>query len=114
MIRQRGRPKTIASDNGTELTSNVILSWADETGVGWHHIAPGKPQQNGFIESFNGRIEKQLSARRCVSSRLLETGTFVPCRSFAEGYSHLTMITDLATVSPTSAGSSLVVDDAFS
>jgi putative transposase len=41
---------------GTELTSNAILSWADETGVGWHYIAPGKPQQNGFIESFNGRL----------------------------------------------------------
>jgi putative transposase len=37
---------------GTELTSNAILSWSDETGIGWHYIAPGKPQQNGFIESF--------------------------------------------------------------
>ena len=49
VIRRRGRrPETIVSDNGTELTSNAILSWADETGVGWHYIAPGKPQQNGF------------------------------------------------------------------
>jgi len=48
------RPETIVSDNGTELTSNAILSWADETGVAWHYIAPGKPQQNGFIESFIG------------------------------------------------------------
>src|ERR1700726_3328001 len=60
VIRQRGRPKTIVSDNGTELTSNAILSWADETGVGWHYIAPGKPQQNGFIESFNGRLRDEL------------------------------------------------------
>ena len=53
IIRWRGqRPDTIVSDNGTELTSNAIMSWADETGVGWHYIAPGKPQQNGFIESF--------------------------------------------------------------
>jgi hypothetical protein len=44
------------SDNGTELTSNAILGWAHETGVGWHCIAPGKPQQNGFIKSFNCRI----------------------------------------------------------
>ena len=52
IVRRRGRrPDTIVSDNGTELTSNAILSWADETGVGWHYIAPGKPQQNGFIES---------------------------------------------------------------
>jgi putative transposase len=45
---------------GTELTSNAILSWADETGVGWHYIAPGKLQQNGFIESFNGRLRDEL------------------------------------------------------
>ena len=37
---------------GTELTSNAILGWADATGVGWHYIAPGKPQQNAFVESF--------------------------------------------------------------
>src|ERR1700737_3881722 len=36
------------------------LGWADETGVGWHYIAPGKPQQNGFIESFNGRLRDEL------------------------------------------------------
>jgi putative transposase len=59
IIRQWGRPKTIVSDNGTELTSNAILGWADETGVGWHYIAPGKPQQNGFIESFNGRLRDE-------------------------------------------------------
>ena len=40
----------IVSDNGTEYTSNAILGWADETGVGWHYIAPGKPQQNGYNE----------------------------------------------------------------
>jgi putative transposase len=60
IIRQRSRPATIVSDNGTELTSNAILGWADETGVGWHYIAPGKPQQNGFIESFNGRLRDEL------------------------------------------------------
>ncbi len=60
VIRQRGRPATIVSDNGTELTSNAILGWSDDTGVGWHYIAPGKPQQNGFIESFNGRLRDEL------------------------------------------------------
>jgi putative transposase len=60
VIQQRGRPETIVSDNGTELTSNAILAWADETGVGWHYIAPGKPQQNGFNESFNGRLRDEL------------------------------------------------------
>jgi putative transposase len=50
----------VVSDNGTELTSKAILGWADQAGVGWHYIAPGKPQQNGFIESFNGRLRDEL------------------------------------------------------
>ena len=60
VISQRGRPAIIVSDNGTEYTSNAILSWADDSKVGWHYIAPGKPQQNGFIESFNGRLRDEL------------------------------------------------------
>jgi transposase InsO family protein len=50
----------IVSDNGTEYTSNAILGWADDNGVGWPHIAPGKPQQNGHNESFNGRLRDEL------------------------------------------------------
>ncbi len=60
IVRHRGRPTTIVSDNGTEFTSNAILAWADKTCIGWHYIAPGKPQQNGFIESFNGRLRDEL------------------------------------------------------
>jgi putative transposase len=60
LIAWRGKPTTIVSDNGTEFTSNAILAWADERKVGWHYIAPGKPQQNGFIESFNGRLRDEL------------------------------------------------------
>ena len=48
LITERGRPGTIISNNGTELTSNAILTWADERHVGWHYIAPGKPIQNAF------------------------------------------------------------------
>jgi putative transposase len=51
IIGWRGKPATIVSDNGTELTSNAILEWADQHKVSWHYIAPGKPQQNGFSES---------------------------------------------------------------
>ena len=50
----------IVSDNGSELTSNAILTWADQARVGWHYIAPGKPMQNAFIESFNGRLRDEL------------------------------------------------------
>jgi len=59
IITQRGSPKMIVSDNGTEFTSNAILNWADEAKVDWHYIAPGKPQQNGFIESFNGKLRDE-------------------------------------------------------
>lgn len=69
IIRGRGqRPDTIVSDNGTELISNAILGWADEAGVGWHYIAPGKPQQNGFIESFNGRLRDELLNETLIRS----------------------------------------------
>lgn len=60
LIAARGRPLTIVSDNGTELTSNAILTWADESQIGWHYIAPGKPMQNGLCESFNGRLRDEL------------------------------------------------------
>lgn len=45
---------------GTELTGMAILRWSQERQVEWHYIAPGKPQQNGFIESFNGRLRDEL------------------------------------------------------
>ncbi len=60
VISRRGKPRSIVSDNGTELTSVAILTWCQETGVEWHYIAPGKPTQNAFIESFNGRLRDEL------------------------------------------------------
>jgi putative transposase len=45
---------------GTELTSNAVLAWSGDVGVEWHYIAPGKPTQNGFVESFNGRMRDEL------------------------------------------------------
>jgi putative transposase len=59
VIARRGRPAGIVSDNGTELTSMAILRWGQETRVEWHYIAPGKPQQNAFVESFNGRLRDE-------------------------------------------------------
>jgi transposase InsO family protein len=60
LIERRGKPKMIVSDHGTEFTSNAILGWATDHQVDWHYIAPGKPMQNGFIESFNGRMRDEL------------------------------------------------------
>ena len=45
---------------GTEFTSRAILKWADENIVPWHYIDPGKPQQNAFVESFNGSLRDEL------------------------------------------------------
>ena len=60
LITTRGRPLLCVSDNGTELTSMAILSWCQRTRIEWHYIAPGKPTQNAFIESFNGRLRDGL------------------------------------------------------
>jgi transposase InsO family protein len=64
----RGKPVTIVSDNGTELTSNAVLRWAAEQGIEWHYIAPGKPMQNGFVESFNGRMRDE-----CLNEHVFTT-----------------------------------------
>ena len=60
LVAERGKPKMVVSDNGSELTSNAILTWADQSRIAWHYIAPGKPMQNAFIESFNGRLRDEL------------------------------------------------------
>jgi putative transposase len=59
IIETRGCPRMIVSDNGTEFTSNAILAWQQERDIEWHYIAPGKPMQNGFVESFNGRLRDE-------------------------------------------------------
>lgn len=60
VMARRGRPGMIVSDNGTEFTSNAVLSWASSMKIDWHYIAPGKPIQNAFAESFNGRMRDEL------------------------------------------------------
>ena len=44
---------------GTEFTSNAMLGWQQDHGVDWHYIAPGKPMQNGLVESFIGRLRDE-------------------------------------------------------
>jgi putative transposase len=60
LTERRGKPGMIVSDNGTELTSNAILKWCAEQKVEWPYIVPGKPMQNGFVESFNGRMRDEF------------------------------------------------------
>ncbi|MER8349324.1 integrase core domain-containing protein, partial [Acinetobacter baumannii] len=45
---------------GTEFTANAILTWCKDHGIEWHYIAPGKPMQKGYVESFNGRMRDEL------------------------------------------------------
>lgn len=67
-IARRGLPRTCVSDNGTELTSMAILAWSQDRRIDWHYIAPGKPQQNGFIESFNGKLRDEFLNETLFSS----------------------------------------------
>jgi transposase InsO family protein len=60
LIERRGKPGMIVSDDGTEFTSNAMLAFARDNEIVWRFIAPGKPMQNGFCESFNGRMRDEL------------------------------------------------------
>ena len=59
MISFYGKPENILSDNGTEFTSHAILKWSKEREINWVYIEPGKPYQNGIIESFNGKLRDE-------------------------------------------------------
>ena len=60
VVAARGaRPDEIVMDNGPELTSKALDQWAYDRGVQLRFIAPGKPQQNGYIESFNGKLRDE-------------------------------------------------------
>jgi putative transposase len=60
VIAWRGRPKMCASDKGTELTGMAVLRFSQDKQIEWHYIAPGKPTQNAFVESFNARLRDEL------------------------------------------------------
>lgn len=59
IIAERGQPQAIRCDNGPELTSRHFLAWCLERQIELVHIQPGKPMQNGRIESFNGRLREE-------------------------------------------------------
>ncbi|WP_456728123.1 IS3 family transposase [Bradyrhizobium sp. USDA 3364] len=60
IVERRRKPGMIVSDHGTEFTCNAVLAWCKDAAIDWHFIAPGKPMQNGFVESFNGRMRDEL------------------------------------------------------
>lgn len=59
----------VGGDDGTELTSHGVLACCQDTGVEWHYIAPGKPQQTGFVESFKGRSGDEWATSAPWTSR---------------------------------------------
>ena len=59
LIEERGRPESVRSDNGPEFCSRRMLGWAEEHKVALVHIQPGRPMQNGHVESFHGRLRDE-------------------------------------------------------
>ena len=59
VIQERGKPKALRCDNGPEFTSRHFIGWCADKGIELVHIQPGKPMQNGYVESFNGRFRDE-------------------------------------------------------
>jgi putative transposase len=59
LMEQRGCPQALRMDNGPELTSRHFLAWCTERKIAMNHIQPGKPMQNGHVESFQGRLRDE-------------------------------------------------------
>jgi len=59
VIEQRGAPVSLRCDNGPEFTSRHFLAWCAQKKIELVHIQPGRPMQNGHVESFNGRLREE-------------------------------------------------------
>jgi putative transposase len=68
VIASRGKPNELQSDNGSEFTCNAMLSWTHQHEINWRYIDPGKPTQNSYIESFNGKTRDE-----CLNENWFET-----------------------------------------
>lgn len=68
IMELRGRPRSVRSDNGPEFASNVMDAWAYQRGVKLDFIQPGRPTQNAYIESFNGRFREE-----CLNENQFQT-----------------------------------------
>lgn len=100
VIGTRRPPLMIVSDNGTELTSMAILRWTQDRGIEWHYVAPGKPQQNGYVKSFNGRLRDE-----CLNETLLTS--LAHARSvlsrWRHDYNHVRPHSSIGGMKPTAA-----------
>jgi putative transposase len=93
---ERATPKTIVSDNGTELTSVAVLRWAIDR-VQWHYIQPGKPIQNAFIESFNSKLRDECLNEHAFLS-LAEARAII--EEWRDDYNHLRPHSSLGALTP--------------
>lgn len=100
IIEERGKPKMIVSDNGSEFTSNAILQWVDRAKVEWHYIAPGRPIQNAFIESFIGRLRDEFLNETLFSSLTHARSAFLNWRSDYNDNTFWTGLEDTCRVRP--------------
>ena len=73
---QRGIPEHIRSDNGPEYTAKAVRTWLQRLGVKTLYIEPGSPWENGYIESFNGKLRDELLNRELFDT-LLEAKVLV-------------------------------------
>ena len=88
IVEQRGTPKFLRSDNGPEVSSRNYLAWCTERSIATIHIQPGKPTQNGHVESFHGRFRDEClnaswfwnlwDARRKITSWRIDYNTNRP------------------------------------
>ena len=69
LMRLHGKPAHIRSDNGAEFTAGAVMRWLRDQAVGPSFIAPGRPWQNGFVESFNGKLRDELLNREWFRTR---------------------------------------------
>ena len=58
--QHRGTPKYVRSDNGAEFTAQAVRDWLERVNVTTAYIEPGSPWENGYIESFNGKLRDEL------------------------------------------------------
>lgn len=105
IIAVRCRPLMVVSDNGTELTSLAILPWAQDRRIEWHYIAPGKPQQNGYVESFNGRLRDE-----CLNETLFASLSHARSvlSSWRDDYNHVRPHSGIGGLTPADAARRVV------
>jgi len=96
-IEQHGTPLAIRTDNGPDFTSKVFDAWCYSHGIEHHLIRPGKPVENAYAESFNGRVRDELLNQHCFSSvrHATDLGT-----DWREDYNSVRPHTSLGGLSP--------------